>query len=248
MTHTHHRRLLRQAAVLSAGLVAGFGWFGPASAAGTTVKGTVNLPAELRTGRVFFGHWRVENTNVAIQHANPRGGTVVFLVGPPIQAVPPKNVSVEISGLQATPATVVVSEGTVVEFKNSDKVSHDLSTPGLPQIMPPERLSAGTVRKQRFSAPGEYLVRCTEYPHIVVSVIVTNSPLFSVADEKGAFKINDVPEGHATLKVWSGGRWVKEAEVDVPARGLDLTVKVPSASGAVEPAEPTAEPAKENAE
>ena len=226
MTHTHHRRLLRQAAVLSAGLVAGFGWFGPASAAGTTVKGTVNLPAELRTGRVFFGHWRVENTNVAIQHANPRGGTVVFLVGPPIQAVPPKNVSVEIS----------------------DKVSHDLSTPSLPQIMPPERLSAGTVRKQRFSAPGEYLVRCTEYPHIVVSVIVTNSPLFSVTDEKGAFKINDVPEGHATLKVWSGGRWVKEAEVDVPARGLDLTVKVPSASGAVEPAEPTAEPAKENAE
>jgi plastocyanin len=246
MTHTNHCRLLLQAAVLSAGLAAGFGGFGPASAA--TVKGTVNLPSDLKTGRAFFGHWRVENTNVAIQHANPRGGTVVILMGPQFQAVPPKNVSVEISGLQANPAAVVVSEGTVVEFKNSDKVSHDLSTPGLPQIMPPERLSAGTVRKQRFSAPGEYLVRCTEYPHIIVSVIVTNSPLFSVADEKGAFKINDVPEGHATLKVWSGGRWVKEAELDVPARGLDLTVKVPSPSGAVEPVEPAAEPVKENAE
>jgi plastocyanin len=241
MTHARTRHIL----VCVAALAAGLGGLGPASAA--VVKGTVSLPAELRAGRNFMGHWRVENTNVAIQHANQRGGTVVFLVGPQFQAVPPKSVSVEISGLQATPAAVVVSEGTVVEFKNSDKVSHDLSTPGQPQIMAPERLGAGTVRKQRFSTPGEFLVRCTEYPHIVVSIIVTNSPLFSAADDKGAFRIPDVPEGHATLKVWSSGRWVKEAEVDITARGLDLTVKVPSASGAVEPVEP-AEPAKENAE
>jgi plastocyanin len=218
------------------------------AAAAAIVHGTVVLPDDLKSGRRFLGHWRVENTTVPVQPAPPRGDTVVVLVGPKPQVLAPKNTPVEIAGMQANPTTVVVGEGAVVEFRNSDKVSHDLSVPGRPDIMPPERLSAGTVRKQRFSAPGEYLVRCTEYPHIIVSVIVTNSPLFSVADEKGAFKINDVPEGHATLKVWSGGRWVKEAEVDVPARGLDLTVKVPSASGAVEPAEPTAEPAKENAE
>ena len=202
MTHAHPRRF----SPLAAALVAGLACFGTASAA--TVKGTVHLPAELRSGRAFVGHWRVENTNVAIQHASLRGGTVVMLVGPQYQAVPPKNVSVEIAGLQATPATVVISEGTVVEFKNSDKVAHDLSTPGKPQIMPPERLSAGTVRKQRFGTAGEYLVRCTEYPHIVIAVIVTNTPLFSVVDDKNGFRINDVPEGHATLKVWSGGRWV----------------------------------------
>jgi plastocyanin len=238
MTHARHRRTL----LLAAALAAGLGGSGLASAA--IVKGTVYLPAELKTGRTFFGHWRVENTTVAVQPAALRGGTVVLLVGPQFQAVPPKNASVEISGLQATPATVVISEGTVVEFKNSDKVSHDLSTPGLPQVMPPERLSAGTVRKQRFATPGEFIVRCTEYPHIIVSVIVTNSPLFAIVDDKGAFKIADVPEGHATLKVWSGGRWVKEADVDVPARGLDLTVKVGGASGGTE----AAEPAKENAE
>jgi plastocyanin len=234
---------------LAAALAAGLAWFGSAAAA--TVKGSVVLPAELKNARSFVGHWRVENTNVAIQPASLRGGTVVMLVGPQYQAVPPKNVSVEISGLQAIPAAVVVSEGTVVEFKNADKVTHDLSTPGKPQIMPPERLSAGTVRKQRFSAAGEYLVRCTEYPHIVVSVIVTNTPLFSVVDDKGGFRINDVPEGHATLKVWSGGRWVKQAEVEIPARGLDLTVKVPNSAGTVEAAEPAkegAEPGKAGAE
>ena len=77
---------------------------------------------------------------------------------------------------------------------------------------------------------------------------MTNSPLYAVADDRGSFKISDVPEGHATLKVWSSGRWVKEAELDIPAKGIDLTVKVPSSSGAVEAAEPSApaaEPAKE---
>lgn len=231
MTHPKNRHTSIAVAVLAAGLT----WQGLAVAA--TVRGTVGLPAELKIGRRFIGHWRVENTNVAMQHANLRGGTLVLLVGPQFQAVPPKNVSVEISGLQATPAAVVVSEGTVVEFKNSDKVAHDLSTPAAPQVMPPERLGSGTIRKQRFATAGEYLVRCTEYPHIVLSVIVTSSPLFAVVEDKGGFKISDVPEGHATLKVWSNGSWVHEQEVDVTAKGLDLSVKVQGSSSAKETAE-----------
>ena len=231
MTHPRIRRTPFAIAVLAAG----FAWQGLAMAA--TVKGTVSLPAELKIGRRFLGHWRVENTNVAMQHANLRGGTVVLLVGPQFQAVPPKSVSVEISGLQATPAALVISEGTVIEFKNSDKVAHDLSTPNHPEVMDPARLSSGAVRKQRFATAGEYLVRCAEYPHIVVSVIVTSSPLFSVVEDKGGFKLPDVPEGHATLKVWSNGAWVHEQEIDVPARGLDLTVKVQGSSSAKETAE-----------
>jgi len=237
MIEVRRHRLLLQAAVLSAGVT------GALAAVAAPIKGTVHLPPELRTGRAFLGHWRVDNTNVAVQPANLRGGTIVMITGPQYQAVPPKNAQVEIAGLQATPAAVVVSEGSVVEFKNSDKVAHDLSVPGQSSIMPPERLSPGTVRKQRFATPGEYLVRCTEYPHIVISVLVTNSPLFAVADDRGNFRIADVPEGRATLKVWSGGRWVKEGEIDIPARGLDLTVKVGNAvpTPEVEPA-----PAKES--
>ncbi len=204
---------------------------GMAFGATATVKGSIALPAELKTGRRFVGHWRVENTNVAVQHGGMRGQTVVVLTGSQLQAIPPKNVSVELSGLQAIPPAVVVSEGSVVEFKNSDKVSHDLSVPGHPEVMPPEHLAAGTVRKQRFGTPGAYLVRCSEYPHIVISVIVTNSPMFAVADDKGSFKLADVPEGHATLKVWSNGRWVHEQEVDITPRGLDLSIKVEGAGG-----------------
>jgi len=205
-----------------------------AADATATVKGTVGLPPDLKTGRLFSGYWRVENTNVAVHHGNLRGGTVVLLSGPQFQAVPPKTVVVEISGLQANPPTVVINEGSVVEFKNMDKVSHNLSTPNQTQVMGPEMLPSGTVRKQRFGMPGEYLVRDAEYPHIAISVIVTSSPLFAAVDDKGAFKIADVPAGHATLKVWSNGRYVHEEEVDVTEKGLDVTIKVKGAMVAKE--------------
>jgi plastocyanin len=211
-------------------------WPGPSLAATGTVKGTISLPAELRTGRRFTGYWRVENTSVAVQQGGMRGQTLVLLTGSQFQAVPPKNVSVEVSGLQAKPPAVVITDGSVVEFKNSDKVAHDLSVPDHPEIMPAERLAAGTVRKQRFATPGAYLVRCTEYPHIVISVIVTSSSMFAIAEDKGVFRINDVPEGRATLKVWSNGRWVHEQEVDITPRGLDLSIKV-GGTGAKETAE-----------
>jgi plastocyanin len=218
------RRTLLPAAALALAL----GWQTPVQAA--AVKGTVSLPPDLKTGRLLTGYWRVENTNVGVQNASLRGGTVVLLVGPQYQAIPPKSVAVEISGLQANPSTVVISEGSVVEFKNADKVAHDLSTPKQPQLMAPERLASGTVRKQRFGTAGEYLVRCAEYPHIVISVIVTSSPLFAVVEDKGGFKIPDVPEGHATLKVWSNGRWVHEQEVDVTSKGLDVALRVQGAA------------------
>jgi plastocyanin len=202
----------------------------PSLAAAANVRGTVTLPDDLKAGRRFLGHWRVENTTVPVQPAPARGDTVVVLLGPKPQVLAPKNTPVEIVGMQANPTTVVVGEGAVVEFRNSDKVSHDLSIPGRPEIMPSERLSPGTVRKQRFGISGEYVVRCTEYPHIAVSVIVTSSPFFAAVDEKGGFKLLDVPEGPATLKVWSNGRWVHEQAVDVPAKGIDLTLRVSGAA------------------
>ena len=203
------------------------------AAAAAVVHGTVVLPDDLKSGRRFLGHWRVENTTVPVQ-PSPRGDTVVVLIGPKPQVLAPKNTPVEIAGMQANPATVVVGEGGVVEFRNSDKVSHDFSVPGRPDIMPSERLSPGTVRKQRFGISGEYVVRCTEYPHVMVSVIVTSSPFFAAVDEKGGFKLLDVPEGPATLKVWSNGRWVHEQVVEVTPKGDDLTIKVSSTANPTE--------------
>ena len=199
----------------------------PVASQAATIKGTVILPTDIKNNRRFTGHWRVEGV-LPIAPPAQRGDTVVILSGIRGQAVPAKTTQVEIVGLAASPGTVVITEGSVVEFKNSDKVAHELVLADKPDIMPTEQLASGKVRKVRFAMPGEYLVRCTEYPHIVISVLVTSTPLFAIVEDKGVFHLPDSPEGKGTIKVWSAGRFVHEQEVEVTAKDLELTIKVAS--------------------
>jgi hypothetical protein len=190
------------------------------------VKGSVVLPQELKSARRFRGYWRIENGIVPTAPMPARGDTVVVLVGVKGAPPPPRTVTVDISGLQATPSTVVLGEGSVIELKNSDRVPHDLAIPELASLMPLERLAPGSLRRQKMLAAGGYAIRDAEYPHLVISVVVVGSQHFAMVDDKGAFKLPDAPDGRATLKVWSQGRWVHEEAVDVGPKSDDLRIKV----------------------
>ncbi len=210
------------------------------AAQAASVRGTVTLPAQLRGGRRFPGYWRLENGNVPVA-ATGRSDTFVVLAGVKAHAPAPKTYTVELKGLAAEPATIVVSEGSVVEFKNNDRVPHDLSIPGEERLMALERLAPNTSRRQKFLVAGGYVVRCSEYPHLLISVIVLTSPHSAAIDDRGAFRIADAPEGKTTLKVWSGGRWVHEQEIDVGSKSQDIRITVVNpaarAAAAVEAAE-----------
>jgi plastocyanin len=203
-----------------------------APATAGTVKGTVKLPDSARAGRMHQGYWRLENGNVPVRAATGKPTAAVILDGiSGVHAPPPKTVTVEISGLDAQPRVVVVGPGSVIEFKNVGKTTHVLSVPSDPALMSVQRLTPGTFRLQKFGAPGGYLVRCSEYPHLAISVIVVDSPYFAVIDDKGTFQIpGTVPDGKATLKVWSMGRWVHEESVDTTGK-QDLTVRVAPKTG-----------------
>jgi hypothetical protein len=202
-------------------------WVRPAGAA--PVRGTITMPQDLKTARRFRGYWRVENGVVPVAPAAVRADTVVVLSGVKAAAPPARTVTVDISGLQPIPSTVVVGEGSVVELKNSDRVPHDLAIPEMANLMPLERLAPGALRRQKLLAAGGYAIRDAEFPHLVISVVVVNSPFFATVDDKGAFKLPDAPEGRATLKIWSHGRWVHEQEIDV-GKSDDLRIKVAARS------------------
>jgi plastocyanin len=208
----------------------------PAPASAGSLKGTVRLPDGARVPRLYQGYWRLENGNVPVRPASGKAGTVVVLDGiSGVHAPPPRTVTVEIAGLDAQPRVVVVGPGSVVEFKNVGKITHELSTPADLSMMPNERLNPGTFRHQKFGSPGGYLVQCSEYPHLTISVIVADSPFFALVDDKGAFQIpGNVPDGKATLKVWSMGRWVHEESIDTTGK-QEITVRVPAWKNGKEP-------------
>jgi len=208
--------------MLAGGLLACLG--GAALAA--PVKGKVALSPDLKAGRRYRGYWRVENGIVPVTPASTSGETVVVLQGFKGQMPPPKTVTIELANLAPNPPMVVIGEGSVIEFKNSDKVPHDLSTIDQPSLMPLERLMPDKIRRQRFSEAGAYLIRCAEYPHVAISIVVVNTPFVVATDDKGLFKLPDVPDGKGTLRVWSHGRWVHEEPIEIAGKPVDVNVKL----------------------
>src|SRR5262252_2913095 len=199
----------------------------PHAARAGTVKGTVKLPEGARGTRLYSGYWRLENGNVPVQTNGGAKAEMVVVITNVNGAhpLPARTVTVEIGGLDARPRVVIVGPGSVIEIKNTGKSTHQLSTPAQPSLMPLEQLPPGAVRRQRFDAAGGYPIRDAEYPHIMISVIVADTPYYSTLDERGAFSVPNVPDGKAVLKVWARGRWAVEQEIDA-AKKDDLTVKV----------------------
>ncbi len=198
-----------------------------ASAWAGGLKGTVKLPDAARSTRLYQGYWRLENGNVPVQNS---GGakleTAVVLENingahPP----PARTVTIELGGLDAHPRMVITGPGSVIELKNTGKVRLALSTPDTPSVMPLEQLPPGATRRAKFDAIGGFAIHDAEYPHILISVIIVDSPFFATADEKGSFSIAGVPDGKAQLKVWTRGKWAAEQEVDTSSKE-ELIVKV----------------------
>src|SRR4051794_39904641 len=168
----------------------------PALAAGYTIKGTVKLPEGARSTRLYAGYWRLENGNVPVQTAGGAKAETLVVLDDIKGAHPPpaRTVTVEIGGLDVRPRLVILGPGSVLEIKNTGKMTHELSTPENPSLMPSQRLAPGGARHVKFENVGGFVVRDAEYPHIMVSVIVVGSPYYSTLDERGAFSVPNVPD------------------------------------------------------
>jgi hypothetical protein len=59
----------------------------------------------------------------------------------------------------------------------------------------------------------------------MISVIVPGTPFYATLDERGAFSVPNVPDGKATLKVWTRGKWAATEQIDTTKKD-ELTVKV----------------------
>jgi len=203
----------------------------PAVAWAETVRGRVTLSETLQNGRRYAGYWRVENGSVPISATtNPDPPVVIMSDVKGGNAPEAKTFAVDIAGFSVNKPTLLVGVTSVVEIRNSDKVPHDLSIPGQEALMPLERLAPGTLRRQKFPVPGNYEIRSAQYPHLSISVIVIDHPFATVCDAKGNFKLPDVPDGKATLKVWAHGQILHEQTVDVQNGMKALQIDVASSS------------------
>jgi plastocyanin len=136
------------------------------------------------------------------------------------------------------PHVSAVMVGAKVRIRNSDPILH--STHGFLDRLTVFNIALPTKDQsvditQRFKKPGVVEVVCDAHTHMRAWIVVREHPYFAVSDDKGQFRIDEIPPGRYRVTAWHEG-WVVTGkdkdgrplydpprvltqEVTVPARG-----------------------------
>lgn len=145
-------------------------------------------------------------------------------------AQPHEPIIVKVTGGRLAPATLVLSVGSRISFKNVDPFPHVLYEVEDPKWAP-NSMAPTSTREWAATTPGVHTIRDQLFPSVVMRVIVDAAAAeFAVPDHDGAFSM-PVPPGEYTLKVFFDGKQVgKEVDgIKVGERALEL--KEPIAVG-----------------
>jgi hypothetical protein len=101
--------------------------------------------------------------------------------------------------------------------KNSDPILH--STHGMMgklnafNVALPNKAQVIDIGK-RLTKPGVVRVVCDAHPHMAGWLVVHDSPYAATTDERGAFRIEDIPAGTYTVTMWHEGFRPKGSDKD----------------------------------
>jgi len=144
---------------------------------------------------------------------------VAALSGAASQAHEP--LSIKVTGGRATPATVALSPGSRLSFRNLDPFPHVLFEVNNDKWAA-SATAPGSSREWAASAAGTHEIRDQVFPSIVMYVVVDPAVVeLTFPDKEGAFSFA-LPAGEYTLKAFFDGKAVTKefGPLRVPERGI----------------------------
>jgi plastocyanin len=122
------------------------------------------------------------------------------------------------------PHVVIVPVGATLEIKNSDPITHNIHTFSIdndpinkaqPKTLP--------VIATKFTAPETIKAQCDIHKWMNTWIVTAEHPYYALTDDKGQFKLSDVPPGTYQVEIWHEmlGKVTKEVNVKANA---DTTV------------------------
>lgn len=132
---------------------------------------------------------------------------------------PPKELAkMDQISIVFTPRVLPVLLGTTVEFHNSDDLKHNVFGVGA-EDFDLGTWTKGITKTYTFSKLGDVAILCNVHPEMEAYIVVLQNPYFSLTDESGDYKIEDVPEGTYIFKTWHDRLKSVKKEVKVPSEG-----------------------------
>ncbi len=159
--------------------------------------------------------------NADAAKARYQANTIVYIEKAAGSFKPPaKNPVVNQKNLVFIPHVLPVVAGTTVDFLNSDDVVHNVFSPDQCCKFDLGGYTKGLFKSQKFDKTGcQAVILCNVHPEMEAYVIVLQNPWFTVTDNEGNYKIENVPAGEYVLKVWNEKLKAKDQSIIVPASG-----------------------------
>ncbi len=167
----------------------------------------------------------VDNTNRSLL-IGENGGLANVVVMVEVEAkAPDAPFKMDQKSCRFEPHVSVVAEGTMVEFLNSDEVSHNVHTSPRTNEAINKIIASGAKESQKLDKSDQIEIKCDVHPWMNSWLIVTDAPFFAVTNEKGEFHIDGLPAGKHDVEFWHELLGKNKGEIEVAEDGsasLDL--------------------------
>ena len=186
------------------------------------IRGRVDLrktpaPAEPRPNVADLG------AAAATLDISDRLRSIVYLESAPrgaFESVETTHAVMDQRGERFVPHILAITTGTTVDFPNSDHIYHNVFSLSKTKRFDLGRYAAGHSQPVRFDRPGIVRVFCDIHSHMNAFILVFSHPFFSLTDNEGRYRIDNIPPGSYNVIAWNEGVQSEPRAVTVPDGGV----------------------------
>lgn len=205
-----------------------------------TIRGTVRFDGPVPAmSEISFGsfaecaavHDGPVLTNDALVHDGTIENAIVYIadgLGDRVFAIPEQPVHIDQRGCLYEPRVVGAQVGQAIEYRNSDRVLHNVH--GKPEASSGWNFALsrqGSQRTLRIDHPEVAVsVRCDLHPWMQGWIGVFDHPYFAVTGADGAFALENVPPGTYVVAAWHERLGTAKQPLTLGPRGSETTTLV----------------------
>jgi plastocyanin len=129
------------------------------------------------------------------------------------------------------PHVLIVPVGATVAFPNRDRVRHHVYSFSKAKKFAIKLYGRDETRSETFDKPGVVALGCNIHDQMSGFIVVVDTPYAAEADAAGHVRLAGLPEGAATVNVWSpslkvpGNQLSQRVTISGPAYATTLTVR-----------------------
>ena len=122
------------------------------------------------------------------------------------------------------PHVLAIVAGTTVDFPNSDQTYHNVFSLSKTRSFDLGRYAVGPLKSVRFDRPGIVRVFCDIHSHMSAFILVFSHRYFSVVDDEGRYRLENVPPGTYTVVAWNESAPLESRRVVIAEAGGDVEI------------------------